>query len=286
MPTTPLVLYDNYCDTVRLYPQAQIDASEESDGFEAFRVADYRRERTYWQAATDRIAAGADHYIRVNHGATVGAKQVDYLVIDRDSTIEGMDVYLEGSADGVVWSVSQVLHVPAGNVVGGDPVFPNMARTEEGVAWGIAPAALAARMWWRLRVPRTAAFRPVITGLMFGMKTQLLGYSKTFDEDAGERTQATEVSTAGYRAQARSYSWHTCQLGLGTIGSVEYDATIRAMKSALFDRQAPWMLFMDYVTKSERGWLYELEGTTWNAPKTRVLRDLAIRGREVGHRIL
>lgn len=284
MPTTPLLLYDNFFDSVRLYPQAQVDASEEPDGFEAFRVADYRRERTYWRPDTD--GGGADHFIRMNHGATVGALQPDYIVIDRDSTIEAMDVFLEGSADGVAWTVSQVLHIPAGNVVGGDPVWPNMARTEEGVAWGIAPVALAAKQWWRLRIPYTAAYRPIVTGLMVGRKSQLLGYSKVFDEDAGERTQATEQSTAGYRASARSYSWRVCNLALGTIGSAEYDSAVRAMREAFFVRQAPWMLFMDYVTKPERGWLFEYDGAAWGFPKERVLRAGAIRGREVGHRIV
>lgn len=284
MPGTPLLLFDNYADNVNLYPLATVDASNEPEGFEAFRVADYRRERSYWQPATD--GGGVDHFIRVNHGAVVGAKAVDYIAIDRDSTIENMSVFLEGSADGVTWNVSQQLNIPAGNVVGGSPIWPSLARTEEGVAWGIANAALAARQWWRLRIPYVAAFRPVVTGLMFGMKNQLVGYSNVFDEDAGERTQSTELSTAGYRGQARSYAWRTCEVGLTNIGSAEYDASIRAARDAIFARQAPFMLLMDYVTRAERGWLFEYDATTWSMPKSRVLRNGRIRGREVGHRII
>lgn len=281
MPKPPLLLYDNYLDTVSLYPTAVLDASEEPEGFESFRVADYRRERTYWRPDTD--GAGVDHWIRVQMSAP---RAVDYLVIDRDSTIEGMTVYLEGGPDGVVWDVSQAINIPAGDVVGGDPTFPSLARTEEGVAWGIAAAALAARLWWRLRIPDAAGYRPIVTGLMFGLKTQLLGYSNVFDEDAGERTQSAEISTAGYRGAAKSYAWRTCELGLTTIGSAEYDSTIRAVREALFVRQAPYMLFMDYLTHPERGWLFEYDGTSWGMPKSRVHRAGRIRGREIGQRIV
>lgn len=284
MPTTPLLLYDNHLDSVALYPQATIDASEEPAGFEAYRVADYRRERTYWRPDTD--GGGNDHYIRVNHGATVGAKAVDYLVIDRDSTIEDMTVHLEGSADGAAWDVTQAINIPAGNVVGGSPVWPNLARTEEGVAWGYIAVPLDARQWWRLRIPGSAGFRPIVTGLMFGLRTQLLGYSTVFDEDAGERTESSEISTAGYRGSARSYAWRTCELGLQTIGSTEYDNTIRAVREAIFVRQAPWMLFMDHASKPERGWLFEYDGAQWGFPKSRVHRAGRIRGRELGARII
>lgn len=283
MPTTPLLLYDNYLDTVQLYPGGALDASEQPQGFEAMRVADYRRDRTYWQPATD--GGGVDHYVRVKLPTAIGARGVDYVMIDRDSTLFGRTVYLEGSADGAAWTVSQALNVPAAAAVGGDPTMPAMAQTEEGVAWSLAGAALAARLWWRLRIPYVANYRPIITGLMFGLRTQLLGYSNVFDEDAGERTQSTEVSTAGYRSSTKAFSYRVATLGLETIGSTEYDGTMRAVREALFARQAPWMLFMDYATRPERGWLFEVDGTTWGMPKTRVLRNGQIKGREVGAKI-
>lgn len=280
MPTTPLLLWDNYLDTVRIYPNGVIDASEEPEGFEAFRVADYRRERSFWRPNTD--GGGQDHWIRVHHTAPL---VVNYIVIDRDSTIDNRTVYLEGSADGAVWDVSQAIVVGDPTVAGGPATYAGTASTEEGAMWAIG-ADLPARAWWRLRIPYVAGYRPIITGLMFGGKSQLLSYSGTFDEDASERTQSSEQSTVGYRASARSYAWRTSEIALSTIGSTEYDTMIRSMRHWLFANQVPTMIFMDYVSRPERGWLFEYDGTTWGMPKTKVLRSGRMRFRELGARIL
>jgi hypothetical protein len=281
-PATPLLLYDNVFDHAVQYPSAALDASDEPVGTEAFRVADYRRERSYWQPSTD--GGGADHFVRVDLG-TVGALPVDYLVIDRDSNLWGKTVYLEGSADGATWTVSQALNIPVIGTVGGNPTWPSVAVTEEGVVWGIGAAPLAAKLWWRLRIPYTAAFVPLVTGVMAGTRLQLLGYSSSFDEDAGQRTQSTDQSTAGYRGQSRTFAWRTAQLQLAAIGAAEYDAALRAARTALFTLNVPAILLMDYVTRPERGWLYQYEGTTWGMPKQRVLRAGSIPLRECGHRV-
>lgn len=279
MPTTPLLLFDNVFDSVVLQPAATVTASGEMVGREAFRVADYRRERSWWQPTTD--GGGSDHWVRSQLGT---AQAVDYIVLDRGHNLYGKTLTLEGGPDGSTWNVSQTLNVPASNAVGGTPAGPAMAATEEGVAWTLF-APLASRLWWRLRIPYSASFIPVITGLMVGLRTQLLGYSNIFDEDASERTETSETSKAGYRATDTTYSWRTCELGLAMIGATEYDNTIRAVKTALFDKNAPTMVFMDYATRPERGWLFQYSGTTWGMPKTRVHREGRIRLREVGQRL-
>jgi hypothetical protein len=73
MPNPPLLLVDNVFDTIGLYPGAVIDATSEAVGHEAFRAADYRRDRTYWQAATD---GGGTHRMRVH--AASGGVAVDF----------------------------------------------------------------------------------------------------------------------------------------------------------------------------------------------------------------
>jgi hypothetical protein len=279
-PQTPLLLLDNVFDTAGVNPGAVIDALSEAAGHESFRVADYRRERSWWQPATD--GGGSDTFVRV--GLTA-AHSIDSIVLDRGHNLAGKTIYLEGSTDNAAWPVSQALNVPALNTVGGTPAAPAMCATEEGAAWTIMPATLGPRLWWRLRIPYAAGFVPVVTGIIAGLKTQLLGYSSTFDEDAGGRTQTTQQSTAGYLASDTTYSWRTAQLGLGAIGATEYDSTIRTLRAQLFERNQPTMLWMDYGTYPERGWLYTYDGAAWGMPKTRVLRAGPIALRELYPRL-
>lgn len=278
-PQTPLLFVDNVFDTVQLYAGATIDAVSESAGREAFRVADARRDRSSWQAAND--GAGNPTWVRSHLTAVRG---VDYIALDRGHNLAGKSVFLEGSADGATWSISQQIDVPAAGVVGGNPAAPTMAQTEEGVAWTLT-ASLAARAWWRLRIPYTAAFVPIVTGVMAGLRTQLLGFSDVFDEDAGNRTESTESSTAGYRASETTYSWRTVELALRLIGATEYDGTMRTLRALLFAKNQPAMVFMDYGTYPERGWLYQYDGTDWAMAKQRVFRSGRIRMRELGARL-
>lgn len=279
-PQTPLLLVDNKFDAIGCYPSAIVDASAEGVGHEAFRVADYRRERTSWQPPTD--GGGSDTWVRTHLAAASG---VDSIWLDRGHNLAGKSVFLEGSTDGSSWTISQQLNVPASGVVGGTPVAPAMAATEEGAAWTLTASALAARAWWRFRIPYTSTFVPVVPGIIAGLKTQLLGFSRVFDEDAGERTQVSQQSTAGYRATDTTYAWRTVQLSLGQIGAAEYDSTMRALRVLLFEKNQPAAVWMDYGTYPERGWLYQYDGTRWGMPKTRVLRDGQIALREVGQRL-
>lgn len=279
-PQTPLLLVDNIFDTVGIYPGGAIDAVTEVVGREAFRVADYRRDRTLWQPTSD--GGGSDTWVRTHLAA---ARGIDAVWLDRGHNLGGKSVFLEGSADGVTWSISQQLNVPASGVVGGTPAVPAMCATEEGAAWSLISPALAARAWWRLRIPYTSTFVPVVTGIIAGLKTQLLGYGRVFDEDAGERTQVSRDSVAGYRATDTVYAHRTTELSVGLIGSAEYDSTFRSLRSLLFERNVPWVQFLDYGTYPERGWMFQYEGTQWGMPKSRVYRDGSIRGREVGQRL-
>jgi hypothetical protein len=173
----------------------------------------------------------------------------------------------------------------SGSLIGGTPLAPAMAATEEGAAWTIIGAALAARIWWRLRIPYTAGFVPVVTGIIAGLKTQLLGYATTFDEDAGGRTQVAQESASAYRGTDTTYSWRTASLDLAVIGATEYDTTMRTLRAMLFERNQPTMLWMDYGTYPERGWLYQFDGTAWSMGKSRVYRAGRIPLRELYPRL-
>lgn len=278
-PQTPLLLVDNVFDAANLYPNATVDAISEAAGREAFRVADYRRDRTWWQPTSDHSATGG--WVRTDLGAGA-TRAVDYLFIDRGHNLWGKTINLEGGDDGAAWPTAQAFTVPASGTVGGDPTWPNIAVTEEGALYSVKAVALTARRWWRFRPSYVAAFVPIVTGVMAGLKTQLLGYSTTFDEDAGERTQTNDTSRAGYRGAQVTYSWRMCELGLTYIGATEYDSTIRTWRRQIFERNQPWVLLMDYGTKPERGWMYQYEGATWGMAKSRVYRGGRIRGREVG----
>jgi hypothetical protein len=273
MPNPPLLLVDNVFDAVNLYPGAVIDATTEAVGHEAFRVADYRRDRTWWQAAND-VGVGSLHRIRVHLPAAVSP---DFLFLDRGHNLAGKSITLLGGDDGSTWLHSVTPTVPS--AVGGSPTSPSMCQTEEGAAFTLF-TALPAHAWWELGIPATGGFIPVVTGLIVGARTQLVGYSNTFDEDAGARTQPSTQSTAGYRANDRTYSWRTVTLGLELIGAPTYDAQIRTLRSQLFDLNQPFVCAMDYGTHPERAWMYTLDGTTWGMPKSRVYRAGRIVGRE------
>lgn len=277
-PTTPLLLIDNVFDTVGLYPAATLTASSEVVGHEGFRVADYRRDRTYWQTP----AAGGDEYVKVDLGSG-NTRAVDSIFIDRGHNLWSIanGVGVQRSDDGSTWTLEKAFAVPASTVVGGDPTSSTLAVTEEGALWAIFTKS-AAHRYWRFLIGTGFAPSAIVPGLILGLRTQLLGYSTTFDEDAGQRTQTSQQSTAGYRATDTTYAWRTVTLGLSLIGATEYDATIRSLRDLLFAKNQPAVVFMDYGTRPERGWMYQLDGTSWAMAKQRVYRSGQITFREVG----
>jgi hypothetical protein len=272
MPNPPLLLADNIFDATVLYPGAVIDATSEAAGHEAFRVSDYRRDRTSWQAAND--GGGVDHRIRVHAPFDVS---IDSIFLDRGHNLAGKTVFLEGSLDGSSWPLSITLNVPS--AVGGGTTAPAMCQTEEGAAWTLT-GTTAFRPWWSLRIPHATSFVPIVTGLLVGTRAQLLNFGKTFDEDAGARTQPTQQSTAGYRANDATYAWRTVTLDLDLIGAAEYDGTMRSLRAKLFEKNQPFVCAMDYGTHPERAWMYTVDSTTWGMPKSHVYRAGRIVGRE------
>lgn len=278
-PQTPLLLVDNVFDTYNLYPSAAVAATTETVGKEAFRVADYRRDRTWWQPTNDGGGSATQVWVDLGVGVTHG---IDYIYIDRGHNLWGKGLHFIGGTAVGVRSVEYATTVPALGTVGGDPTWPSLAVTEEGALYSIKAAPTVAHRAWTFEVDYVAAFMPLVTGVMMGLKTQLLGYSNVFDEDAGERSDAAETSRAGYRGSSMTYSWRTCELGLGMIGATEYDGTIRTLRRLLFERSQPAVVAMDWGTRPERAWMFQYDGSAWGMPKTRVYRGGRIRLRELG----
>lgn len=273
-PKQPLLFLDNVFDTVNQYLTGIVEAHTERSGHEAFRVGDYRRERTSWQAS----AAVATSWVRRDLGAGV-SRPVDSIYIDRGHNLWGKTLVVLGD-NGVtgVAEVSTGLSVPALGTLGGDPTT-GWCVTEEGALYRLFPALASRQRWW---VYVSDIWAPIIPGIILGMRTQLLGFSRTFDEDAGERTEVTATSRAGYRGTDKTYAWRTIELDLKNIGSTEYDGTMRTCRKLMFEKNQPWVCAMDHGTYPERAWMYQYEGKSWGMPKQRVYRSGRIRGREVG----
>jgi hypothetical protein len=273
MPNPPLLFVDNVFDAIGLYPGAIVDATSEAEGHEAFRVGDYRRDRTSWQAAND-VGVGGIHRVRVHLPSAVAP---DFLFLDRGHNLAGKGVALQGGDDGATWLHSVSPNVPT--VLGGSPTSPSMCQTEEGAAFTLF-TAMPAHAWWEFVIPATAGFVPIVTGLIVGARTQLLNFGKSFDEDAGARTQPSQQSTAGYRGNDATYAWRSVTLDLDLIGGTEYDSTMRSLRAKLFEKNQPFVCAMDYGTRPERAWMYTYDGTTWGMPKSKVYRSGRIVGRE------
>jgi hypothetical protein len=281
-PTTPLLLVDNVFDTVNQYPNGTVSTSSERPGHEGFRVADYRRERTSWQAATTT----AFQYVAVDCGVGV-TRIVDCCFIDRGHNLWGKTVQITGDNGSGGGANSFAALVPAAGTLGGDPTT-GWCVTEEGAIYTLHPAmgfgtpgsGFSAKRRYLVYVQDSWA--PVIPGIILGMRSQLDGYSSTFDEDAAERTQSTAVSQVGYRGTDKTYSWRVLDLALSYIGVATYDAMIRDLRRLLFTKNEPAAIFMDWGTRPERGWMYQYDGTSWTAPKKRVYRETKARFREVG----
>jgi hypothetical protein len=274
-PKKPLLLVDNVFDTVTQYPFATLSASSERTGHEAFRVADYRRERTSWQTT----GAAAGHYVASDLG--VGASHAaDFLWIDRGHNLWGKTVQITGDNGSGGGSNGFSSVVPAAGTLGGDPAA-GFAVTEEGALYTLHPGLqFGAKRRWIFIVQESMS--PIVPGIMLGLRSQLLTFSTTFDEDARDRTQDSATSRAGYKATDTTYAWRTCEIGLATIGAEQYDAQIRALSVLLFDRNQPCVIAMDHGTYPERAWLFQYDGPSWHLPKTRVYRSGRMLFREVG----
>lgn len=275
-PQTPLILVDNFLDTIALYPKATVFASNFITGREPFRVADARRDRSWWQGTANGDQIGVDMGV----GNTVNPT---YLYFDRGSNLWGGSISLQWSDDNITYTPLWSPGAPALGTVGGDPTSnATLAATEEGALYTIFGPTGAAHRYWRIACFPSGGAAPVIPGVMLGVRTQLLGFSRVRDEDAMTRTDISETSRSGYLASDKRYAWRTLLVDLPYIGATEYDATIRTLRRRLFELDQAAVIAMDYATKPERAWMYRYDGTAFSAPMTRAYRATQFRMREVG----
>jgi hypothetical protein len=270
----PLVLVDNLFDRINLYPLASLIGTTGLAGREFNYLADYRRERTYYQAA----AAAAGQFVEVDLGVGNTALP-DACWIDRGHNLWGKDVriYMEDVAFGggaAQSSNTGVRVVPAQGTVGGDPTV-GWCVTEEGAIYTVFTHTVAAQRYHTIYFPGN--FQPLLTGVVLGKRVQLLGYSSVVDEDSGDRNVRSESSLIpGYSGDDRSYSARMVEIKLSLIGAAEYDSSIRTLRRLLFDLNQPAVVCMNYGTYPERAWLYKYQGNRWNSPTSRTRRSAKI----------
>jgi hypothetical protein len=254
-------------------------------------VADYRRDRTAWDAA----AAAATHTLSVDLGADGGGltRPVDTVFLDRGHTLWGLPLSILPSADGVTYTDPIALGVvPArtasgGFVPGGNPTA-GWCVTEEGACYRFLDRQPAAR-GWRLAIDASGApagYLPRVTGLVLGVRHQLFGFSDQFDDDSRARKQRTEESDAGYLGGGPVYTWRTADLSLRLIGDPEYDGVLAGIRALMFDHGQPGVLVWDYGARPERAWMGTYDGPAWGFAKRKAYREGRLRLREHGHRVL
>lgn len=274
-PQTPLVLVDNVFDRINLYPLATLSSTGDVVGREFQYVADYRRERTFWQAAT----TAADRAVLTDLGAGNTAV-VDSCWIDRGHNLWGKNVAIEASDNAFVATPNSVAAVvPAAGTVGGDPSV-GWCVTEEGALYTLF-AAFTARRYFRIRT--ASVWGPIIPGVILGKRIQLARFSNVVDDDAGERSnRSTQSMIPGYSGDDRSYSARKTTLDVRLISSTEYDAVTRTLRRLLFDVNQCAFVCMNWGDNPERGWLYKYQGNQWSSPKERTYRKAMIQLYEYG----
>jgi hypothetical protein len=90
----PLVFFDNVYDRINQYPQAVLSSTAFVVGRDPKYVADYRRERSLWQAATALV----NHAISVDLGVGI-TRAVSAIFIDRGHNLWGQTLAVIGSDD-------------------------------------------------------------------------------------------------------------------------------------------------------------------------------------------
>lgn len=275
MPSMPpVLLIDNVFDRVNQYQTATLGSSGDAAGSDLRFVADYRRERDYWQA----VSAVAYNWVASDLGVSVTAP-VDSLWLDRGHNLWGKSIQIAGD-DGTGGSVvALTLSVPAYGTVGGSPTASTMCVTEEGTLWSLFTSLAARRRWIVYTVDN---YQPIYTGIILGSRTQLINFSTKFDEDAAGRKLTTRDSDAGWRASDKSYPYATLEIALDTVGAVEYDNQIRYMKRLLFERNEPAVICMNYGMHPERTKLYQADMTAWSFATPKVYRKGSVTFRELG----
>lgn len=267
-------MVDNVFDRINLYPLAVLNVvgNVAIAGREAQYVADYRRERTYFQQSAAAINQGVLSDLGVGNSAIA-----DSIWIDRGHNLWGKNVNVEGTPDMLTWTHSAGNNlVPAQGTVGGDPTA-GWSVTEEGALYKLF-AAWPARRGFRVYI--SESWQPIITGVIMGQRVQLsstAGWSSIRDEDARERSDRNEASLVpGYEGYDRTYSARSLELRLAMIGAAEYDSTIRGLARTLFEVNQPAVVAINYGTSPERAWLYKYRGKGWSSPMTKAYRNVSI----------
>ena len=272
---TPLLLLDNLFDCIIQYPNAVLSASSEAVGREARYVADYRRERTWWQPT----ASAANHYVAVDLGVGVTGN-VDSLWLDRGHNLAGQTVAVQYSDDGSAWTTLVSRAVPAAAAaVGGDPLTI-FCLTEEGACYTLFAAAGIAHRYWRLLIAAAGLWQ--VPGIILGSRVQLLSYSHEYDDDGGMRKVRTEESDAGYVATGNVYTYRKATIDLSVIGDSQYDGQMRQIRQLMFSFACPAMVCLNFGVRPERAWLFAFDGTAWSFAKKAAYRAGKIPLREVG----
>lgn len=277
----PILLVDNQMDRIGQYPAAVLTASSSQPDREPFRVADYRREDTWWEPTSDGGAGG--NWIRSNLGVT-GKRAADYVFIDRGHNLWGKTVKVELGADGAAWPSTRTLQVPAIGTVGGDPTTDIMCVTEEGALYSFF-GKTAEYQYRQLAIPQVASFVPVVPGLLIGARHEHFGYLRTSDPDKGDRTEPSERSQAGRRAYGRVYHWRTMELSVGAIGRQVYDDKIRDLRRLLFEKNEPCVALHNAGDYPAQGWMFQYSGTSYSAATSRLYREIRWNFTEVGARV-
>lgn len=278
--TQPIVLVDNQYDRVFLYPAAVVDASSQQSDREVWRLVDGRRERTYWQPATD-----AEHWVRSTLGVGNEA-YADYWWLDRGHNRWGTTIYLEFGNTGAAWPLSIPVILPplsSGRIpVGGSPFGGQVAVTEEGACYGFFPKT-GPWLWRRTRFPALGGGTLTTIGQhAIGLKHQFTGYSGILDPDNGERTQSTGQSRVGYRAVDTTYSWRLWEFRFQHIQRPEYFDRIRRLSRLLFNRNQPCYSLPNAGLYPFIGGLFQYDGTRYSAPTERTYHRVTYTLREVG----
>jgi hypothetical protein len=275
---TPFILADNVFDRINLYPSAVFSGTAGAPGREWNYLADYRRERSFWQIA----AAQANWQVITDLGAGVTLAGVSGCWFDRGHNLWGHTIGLGSSNDAFASNADTTNRaaVPAQGTVGGDP-STGWAVTEEGAIYTVWPPWVTPARYFRFWSGDN--FQPLVTGVIMGARTQLASYSSVLDEDAGERNAREEPSLVpGYYGRDRSYPRRTIEVRLSIIGGAEYDGQIRTLRRLLFEKDQPAFVVMNYGLKPERGWLYQYSARDWSFGAERVYRRGALRLGELG----
>lgn len=281
-PQPPLFLVDNVYDRISLYPNTSLSGPAATPGREVFYAVDYRRERTSFLPE----AAAAYNGVVSDIGAG-NTRAVDALFIDRGHNLWGKTVQVVTRAVDILFgtagdAIVATLTVPAYGTVGGDPTSATMCVTEEGALYSLFTASSAHRFF---KTQVVESWQPIITGLILGARMQMLNFSSVLNEDDGGRTERSQESDAAWMSVDRVYAYRECDISLDLIGSAEYDASIRSLRRALFEKNQPTVIIHNYGLQPARGWMYQYTGRQWQSPMSRVHRKWTGRFREVGPQI-